>query len=277
MKYTEIDLVVKGDTINLFRPSNFEKDSLLFILEDSTEILFHQRVDKKKYRSFFKEEILVSYYDDQPWLISLDSLFALPAMYKHAQVIARDKFSSFGILPYYLVQMKNKLTQAFLENDKRKIMRLSADFGHYIGDAHVPLHTTLNYNGELTDQVGIHAFWESRLPELFAEKEYDFYVGKAEYVDDVQSYFWDIILSSHQDVHIVLEKEKEIRARYPKDQQFCFDVRLDATQYLQCEEFAKAYHESLDGMVERRMKASIKAIGDLWYTCWVDAGQPKLI
>lgn len=32
----------------------------------------------------------------------------------------------------------------------------------------------------------------------------------------------------------------------------------------------------LDGQVERRMRAAIKTIGDMWYTCWVDAGQPDL-
>jgi hypothetical protein len=28
------------------------------------------------------------------------------------------------------------------------------------------------------------------------------------------------------------------------------------------------------GMVERRMRASIKMTGDIWYSAWVDAGQP---
>ncbi len=63
-------------------------------------------------------------------------------------------------------------------------MRISAEFGHYIADACVPLHTTSNYNGQLTDQVGIHAFWESRIPELFAVEEFDMIVGTASYIDD---------------------------------------------------------------------------------------------
>ena len=29
-------------------------------------------------------------------------------------------------------------------------------------------------------------------------------------------------------------------------------------------------------MVERQMRASVKMIGDVWYTAWVDAGQPDL-
>ena len=29
-------------------------------------------------------------------------------------------------------------------------------------------------------------------------------------------------------------------------------------------------------MVERQFRASVKMTGDLWYTAWVDAGQPDL-
>ena len=32
----------------------------------------------------------------------------------------------------------------------------------------------------------------------------------------------------------------------------------------------------LGNQVERRMRASILAVGSIWYTAWVDAGQPDL-
>jgi hypothetical protein len=32
----------------------------------------------------------------------------------------------------------------------------------------------------------------------------------------------------------------------------------------------------LDNQVERQMKASVKMISDIWFTAWVDAGQPDL-
>ena len=50
--------------------------------------------------------------------------------------------------------MKVRLTRAFKEKNLTRILRLSADIGHYIADAHVPLHTTENYDGQLTDQHG---------------------------------------------------------------------------------------------------------------------------
>ena len=41
------------------------------------------------------------------------------------------------------------------------VLRTAADLGHYLADAHVPLHTTGNYNGQRTNQTGIHALWET--------------------------------------------------------------------------------------------------------------------
>ena len=67
--------------------------------------------------------------------------------------------------------MVYQLTKAFSDKDSRSnSSRYSSDMGHYIGDAHVPLHTTENYNGKMTNQRGIHGFWESRLPELFSDR-----------------------------------------------------------------------------------------------------------
>jgi hypothetical protein len=36
------------------------------------------------------------------------------------------------------------------------------------------------------------------------------------------------------------------------------------------------YHLRLNQMVERRLKASILGVGSMWYTAWVNAGQPDL-
>src|SRR5688500_10240419 len=119
--------------------------------------------------------------------------------------------------------MQRRLTNAFKENNLELIIRLSAEMGHYIADACVPLHTTSNYNGQLTNQVGIHAFWESRIPELFAVAEFDMVVGTAKYIEDPTTYFWSLVLDSHKEVERVLGLEKELSLTYPTDKQFCFE------------------------------------------------------
>jgi hypothetical protein len=43
-----------------------------------------------------------------------------------------------------------------------------------------------------------------------------------------------------------------------------------------CRDFAAAYQESLNGMIERRLRAAIHAVSSAWYTAWVDAGEPDL-
>lgn len=186
-----------------------------------------------------------------------------------------DEFSTYGILPFELERYQYRLRDAFIKKDVNEIIRLATDMGHYIGDAHVPLHTTENYNGQLTNQVGIHAFWESRLPELFADEEYDFLVGQAEYIDNPKDYFWRIVEKSFSYVDDVFAIEKEISREFSRDQQYCYEERLSQTVRMECEAYARRYHDLMGGMVEERMRESVKAVADCWFTAWVDAGQPE--
>ncbi len=236
-------------------------------------------ISYKKYSSFFFNNIQKIYYEDD-WIIDCDSLKSvfgeLASNIDCNSVFATDHFSEHGILPYHLVHTQNRLTKAFEMKDEKQILQLSADIGHYIGDAHVPLHTTENYNGQLTDQLGIHAFWESRIPELFADIEFDYFVGKAEYIENPSDFYWDIVLSSNALVDSVLLIEKELSQTFPQDKQYCFDQRGETTVRTQCEAYATAYKKRMNGMVEERMKGSIHSIGSAWYSAWVNAGQPDL-
>ena len=284
MKYTSVNLILEaGDTVRLYANEICEQDADRMIVK-SKQIKRKLKkdsflIDRNRYSDFFRQNILPNYYEDE-WPIELDTIATLFNVdlndYKNTKAIAIDNFSGFGILPYHLVVMQRKLTEAFKSGKVSSILRTSAEFGHYIGDAHVPLHATTNYNGLLTNQVGIHAFWESRIPELFADAEFDFFVGKAEYIENPREYFWDVVLTSHRLVDSVLSIEKRLSLEFPEDQQYCYDDRLGRTIRTQCREYARAYAEAMDGMVEARMQASILSLGSAWYTAWIDAGQPNL-
>lgn len=259
------------------------KDTLNFAMatcrtaSDSENLVFDCDFE---YKAFY-DEIFPSYYDDE---ISCSCEFvkeyltaaSLEKIGDCKKLVFVDHFREYGVLPYWLPQIYNNLIKAMANHDKQRILRLSAEIGHYIGDAHVPLHTTENYNGQLTDQVGIHAFWESRLPELFANEEYDFMVGKAEYIKNPKEYFWKMVMDSHAHLDEVLDFEKRLSENYPQDEQFCFDERNERTIKTQCKAYAEAYHTEMDGMVEERMKSAVHALGSVWYSAWIDAGQPDL-
>jgi hypothetical protein len=172
--------------------------------------------------------------------------------------------------------MQRQITEAFRARDGKRILRLCADMGHYIGDAHVPLHTTSNYNGQKTGQQGIHGFWESRIPELFADESYDYFVGKPRYIERTDEWFWQMVFDSNSMVDSVLSIERALRRSFPQDRQMCPDMRLGTMVVTPCRDFAAAYQDAMNGMVERRMRAAIQAVSSAWYTAWADAGEPDL-
>src|SRR5690606_13006765 len=152
-------------------------------------------------------------------------LAIIPRKWKDAvEKYTEDTLRANGIVPWHIELTLKKLTSAFKEEDAGKILKISADLGHYIADAHVPLHTTENYNGQHTGQKGIHGFWESRLPELFSE-DYDFFVGKASYIDDPLGKAWEIVRASFAAKDSVLLFEAELNDRFSKDKKYTYEKR----------------------------------------------------
>ncbi|MEM7659634.1 MAG: zinc dependent phospholipase C family protein [Bacteroidota bacterium] len=189
--------------------------------------------------------------------------------------LTEDTLLAYGILPYQLPREFYKLKRAFEDKNLALILKYSADIGHYIGDAHVPLHTTENYNGQMTGQKGIHGFWESRLPELYGEN-YDFFVGRSYFIDDIYAEGWEAVLESHQALDSVLQMERMLTIEFPSDKKYSYESRNSYTLRVYSRDFARAYHEEMDGMVERRMRRAIRRIGSYWYTAWKAAGSPDL-
>lgn len=204
-----------------------------------------------------------------------NALATLPLTWDEAvKTFGEDTLNARGVVPWQINLMYYHLRDAFMLYDPEKILRMSAELGHYVADAHVPLHTTSNYDGQLTNQSGLHAFWESRLPELFFE-EYDLVVGKATYIENVQQAAWQAIAQAHAAVDSVLQMEKELAGRMG-DKKYNFETRGRQTIKVVSFDYARSYHQTLNGMVERQLQASIKMVGNLWYSAWVDAGQPDL-
>ena len=189
---------------------------------------------------------------------------------------SEDTLMQYGIVPWWVQTMLFKLTEAFKEKNQARILKLSAEIGHYIADAHVPLHANSNHNGQYTDQRGIHGFWESRIPELLAGSQWDFFIGKADYIKNPGDFIWQRVLESAKASDSVLFFEKELSKNFPTDQKFSFEERNGVTIRQYSTAFCIAYDKKLNGMIERRMRQSIYAIASFWYTAWVNGGQPDL-
>lgn len=238
------------------------------------EFITNHAVDPDKRRYGVEGEAPRHYIDiDHYGEHAFDSV---PKFWKQAiSKYTEDTLMAYGIVPWQIEKHYYKLMNAFKDEDLDRILHYSADLGHYIADAHVPLHTTENYNGQLTGQRGIHGFWESRIPELKAE-DYDYFVGRAKYVDSPIKTAWKVVYDSHMAVDSVLKFEALLNKEFPQDQKYAYENRGNIMMKVYSLEYTNRYDLSIKGQVERRMRESIITVGSMWYTAWVNAGKPNL-
>lgn len=244
----------------------FYKNHIEYITEHAIDPDKRSRIvkgeDKKHY-------IDLEYYGEHPF----DSI---PIYWNDAvKKYTEDTIQRRGINPWWINKMLYSLTQAFKDEDLDNILFLSANIGHYIGDACTPLHTTEWYDGKIPEQKGIHSFWETRIPELKADK-YNFMVGLAEYIGKPNQYFWQIIKESYGAADTIFSLETYLRMNFKEDKQFVYEERNSSVKKQFAKEFAYEFDKLSGFMVERRMKSAVRAISNAWFTAWVNAGQPDL-
>lgn len=246
--------------------AHFYKLHIEFISENSVN------PDKRRYVSPNEAErhfIDIDTYGPNPF----DSI---PKRWEDAVAkFSEDSLRKHGIVPWQIHLSYYQLVEAFKKRNIDQVLRISADIGHYIADAHSPLHTTQNYNGQLSGQEGIHGFWESRLPELFSH-QYNYFVGRASYIEQPLSYAWKIVEDSSRLTDTLLFAEKILNESTSPDQKFIYEIRNNTLIRTYSKGYSTEYHKALNGMVEKQMQKSVHAIGSFWYSAWIDAGQPAL-
>jgi len=194
-----------------------------------------------------------------------------------------DTLLSRGTLPWTIERVYNSLVYEMMkfgnEGDSgisiNRVIQLSADLGHYIGDAHVPLHTTTNYNGQFTDQRGIHALWETHVYEL-TRRDWDISNIEAIYIHDKRKWIFSIIFNSNSQVQEVLSKELIVRSQNTTPSTWGYRTRGRTLALIPTEGFCRAYDNALNHMVMDKFHLSSIAISSAWYSAWVDAGMPDL-
>jgi hypothetical protein len=238
------------------------------------EFVTQHAVDPDMRRYALPEEaarhyIDIDHYGEQPF-------DQVPRNWDEAvQKFTEDTMQAYGIVPWHVEKMYQRLIWAFKDRDVEYILKTSADIGHYIADAHVPLHTTENYNGQLTNQHGIHGFWESRLPEIYAD-DYNFFVGKARFINNPNELIWNTVEASHNALDSVLGFERALNESFPRDRKYAFEERGASTVKTYSRDYSAEYHVMLNHQVERRMRAAIITVGSFWYSAWIEAGKPNL-
>ncbi len=186
-----------------------------------------------------------------------------------------DSLKSWGHVPWHLQRLYRALVQAFRSRDHERILQLAAETGHYLADAHVPLHTTANYNGQFSGQKGIHAWFETRSPALLTT-ERDFLLGSATYCNNITDLIWNAVKESNRALDSVFYADEESKKRIASDAWFSLEMRKGKLEKQYSEALTREFNRLLGDLVVRRMRQATLAVGRFWLSAWVDAGQPPL-
>jgi hypothetical protein len=187
-----------------------------------------------------------------------------------------DTLKKYGYVPYQILREDSMLINAFKHKNADSIFFYADDLAHYIEDANVPLHTAINYDGQLTNQKGIHALWESTIPELELSNYNLHSKHKATYIKDKLAIIWKAIRQAHALLPEMFEKEKEVAKNFPDDSKYVEVMRYGRKTKVYSDAFAKQYAVVLGSTINNQLINSTNMVADFWYSAWVDAGKPNL-
>ncbi len=189
---------------------------------------------------------------------------------------SRDTLKKYGYVPYQVLIEYDSLVNAFKQKNADSIIFYADDLAHYIEDANVPLHTTNNYDGQLTGQKGLHALWETTIPELELSHYNLYSKHKAAYIKDKTETIWAAVRRAHALLPEMFEKEKEVAANFPDSSKYKEVMYYGRKTKMYTDDFAKQYAAALTTTINDQLNYSANLVADFWYSAWVDAGKPSL-
>jgi len=176
-----------------------------------------------------------------------------------AALHGRDFLMDQGILPWAIIATADALTQALQDRQWDKAMLLAADLGHYIGDAHNPLHITRNYNGQFTNQQGVHSRYESRMLDRYASA-ISCRGDRGVYITHIADYTFRMIYTNYACVDSVLLADRSAAQRAGNT--------WNDTYYANFWQTAQSFTVPL-------LDSAASRLASLIYTCWINAGSPR--
>lgn len=165
-----------------------------------------------------------------------------------------------GILPWATERTFDSLRNCMQRRDFAKAQIFAADLGHYVGDGHMPLHITKNYNGQYTGNSGIHSRYESTM--INGNISQINYTGvDVTEITNVNQYIFDYLYANNKLCDSVLTADN-----YAKT----MSTNYSSTAY------KTALWEKSKSFTVPLFERASHALAALIYTAWIQAGSPSL-
>lgn len=165
-----------------------------------------------------------------------------------------------GTLPWVTDSTYQLLVKQFKAGEWSKTVLTAADLGHYVGDGHMPLHLTTNYDGKSSGQGGIHSRYESRMIGLFGDSV-QVKITPIHEIGNVSRYIFDYMYNNYQYKDSLLNADK-----------FAYDKANN--------QYNDVYYQILwkktRGFTNKMIEDSSKSLAELINKAWIEAGRPAL-
>jgi hypothetical protein len=181
-----------------------------------------------------------------------------------------------GLLPWRIAEVMDSLGEAISNQSNEKMLRYFSWIAHYVEDAHQPLHVTENYDGQLTNQPGIHSRFETELvkhmisknglnfnPKRLASELVNF-----EPISDKVKFAFDIVLESYKYIEPILEADRFSKDKIPVEKLYRVEKRDGRTKYIYSDDYYSIMNERLGSLVLSRMEKSAVRLAYIWLNVW---------
>jgi len=178
----------------------------------------------------------------------------------------KETFDKVGYLPWQVDDFMTRVVEAMRSGDATTMIPLLGAYAHYIEDAHMPLHAVVNYDGQLTNQKGIHGRWEWNLVErnkstLEAAVLAD--PTRVRVVESPRDLTFEVLLDSYAHHFALLNADRRAAQG--------IEEPLETSDTY----FARLWELSGDLCI-RQMSEAATQVASLWLTAWERAGRPAL-
>ena len=173
--------------------------------------------------------------------------------------------NTLGFLPWVIDSTLTALTNQFSTKDWNRAWSTAADLGHYIADAHQPLHATQHYNGNTSlygsGSSGIHSRYETTM---------------------ISTYQTSLIIDS-SNVHYIPNPLDTVFAIMYESCSYTDSILItdytarQTTGSSSSSAYYAALWQHLGSMTLRQFRKASVEYGSFLYTAWINAGSPTIV
>ncbi len=162
-----------------------------------------------------------------------------------------------GLLPWRIGEYSLRLTNALKAQNWEEAKLDAAALGHYIADAHDPLNTTQNFDGQLTGQTGLAVRLGVGLTDRYSNF-FMFHPEDAVKIDDPTEYAFQIALEANSWLNRIILEDRRAREGLKDFNDDYFD----------------RFYTQVGSTTMREINVAAHDVGSYWYTAWLNAGRP---